>query len=227
MSRPISFERAKAQYLHRYTLEHVPEWARKINPGNGKYYAPQYRTDAEWYELTTFPGENGHPRNEDHCLSNGQTWPCGQWLDHLVGAGFRTDCGHGRVAYRPDWDKSQPYATYIDGTAGRHFASLEACAQYFAAKGMYLKQGAAPQKSFTAYVQHGSGTQGPFRTERAPVRRKESKPGNPAKAGPIATHYELKTAGRWRRLFVSSGTPSHFVTIDRKRVPVTIVEGVE
>lgn len=55
--RPITFEQAKAQYVHRYTMEHVPAWAREINPGNGKYYAPGYSTDLEWYENTEFKGE--------------------------------------------------------------------------------------------------------------------------------------------------------------------------
>jgi hypothetical protein len=81
MARPITFNEARAQYPHRYTMEHVPAWARKPCEGNGKYYAPQYRTDAEWYEKTAFPGEGGIDRREDHCMSNAPSWPLGQWLD--------------------------------------------------------------------------------------------------------------------------------------------------
>lgn len=60
--------------------------------------------------------------------------------DSLIGTNYRTECGHGRASYHPEWSKSHPYATYRDGTAGRHFATLEACAQYFASLGMYLNQ---------------------------------------------------------------------------------------
>jgi hypothetical protein len=81
MSRPISFERACAKYPHRYTMEHVPDWARHRAPG-GQFYAPQYRSDREWYDLTKFPGEL--PKAfffGGHCYSTGQTWPRGHWLD--------------------------------------------------------------------------------------------------------------------------------------------------
>ena len=79
--RPISFERAKAQYVHRFTVEHVPTWARNPCEGNGKFYAPQYASDREWYEATKFPGEGGIPRGDDQCMSTNQTWPRGQWLN--------------------------------------------------------------------------------------------------------------------------------------------------
>jgi len=79
MPRPITFEQAKAQYVHRYTAEHVPQWARRMAP-NGKYYAPQYRTDLEWYNATEFNGE-GEIADKEHCYSTKATWPFGQWLD--------------------------------------------------------------------------------------------------------------------------------------------------
>jgi hypothetical protein len=81
MPRPITFEQARAQYPHRYTMEHIPDWARKLCDGTGKYYAPQYRSDAEWYANTHFPGEHGIPHKSKYCNSNGQTWPLGDWLD--------------------------------------------------------------------------------------------------------------------------------------------------
>lgn len=79
MKRRISLKTAKAQYVHRYTMEHVPAWALKACH-NGKFYAPQYRTDSEWYDNTIFPGE-GPEAGRDHCFSSGQTWPLGTWLD--------------------------------------------------------------------------------------------------------------------------------------------------
>lgn len=51
----------------------------------------------------------------------------------------RSDCGHVRITYRPDWDKAQPWTTYRDGTAGRHFATRAAAVQFFAAAGTYFK----------------------------------------------------------------------------------------
>jgi hypothetical protein len=81
MPRPITLQCARNMYPHRFTMEHVPEWAHKPCEGNGKYYAPQFRTDAEWYANTVFPGEGSKPRTDDHCNTSGQTWPLGQWLD--------------------------------------------------------------------------------------------------------------------------------------------------
>lgn len=78
MSRP-SFIDAKYQYPHRYTMEHMPYWAKKRSD-NGKFYAPQYRTDLEWYENTIFPGEVGC-LFDDACYSKNHSWPIGLWLD--------------------------------------------------------------------------------------------------------------------------------------------------
>ena len=74
----MPFEEAKRTYTHRYTMEHVPKWAKKPCEGHGRYYAPQYRSDAEWYTHTLFPPESGHPTE---CWSQNQTWPLGLWLD--------------------------------------------------------------------------------------------------------------------------------------------------
>jgi hypothetical protein len=82
MARP-TFSQACAQYPHRFTMEHVPQWATTASD-NGKFYAPQFRTDAEWYANTIFPGEPAHPdypRRVKHCYTRGETWPLGQWLD--------------------------------------------------------------------------------------------------------------------------------------------------
>lgn len=78
--RKLSLAKAQAQYVHRYTMEHKPTWAEL--PHNGRYCAPQYRSDQEWYDHTLFPGERGHPfPGEDSCYSTGATWPMGTWLD--------------------------------------------------------------------------------------------------------------------------------------------------
>lgn len=79
MTRVISFEQAKARYVHRFTMDYRPQWAIE-RARNGKFYAPQFRSDREWYENTLFPGEGHvHPR-ERHCFTTGQTWPLGVWL---------------------------------------------------------------------------------------------------------------------------------------------------
>ncbi len=78
MSRPVTLAQARAQYPHRFTMDHVPAWARQ-NMG-GKFYAPQYRSDAEWYENTLFPGESDLC-TDGACFSMNQTWPLGKWLD--------------------------------------------------------------------------------------------------------------------------------------------------
>jgi hypothetical protein len=83
MSRP-TLDEAKARYVHRYTMEHLPLWARTAAP-NGKFYAPQFNTDAEWYANTVFPSQKDHPDHcmtrHDSCYTTGQTWPMGEWLD--------------------------------------------------------------------------------------------------------------------------------------------------
>lgn len=84
MKRSISLEQAKSRYLYRYTMEHKPSWANYSAP-SGKYYAPQYASDAELYANTEFPGEKRHRelgvRPKSSCLSENETWPLGQWLD--------------------------------------------------------------------------------------------------------------------------------------------------
>lgn len=77
MSKPVTFAAAKAQYPHRFTMEHVPAWAREPAP-SGKFYAPHFRSDREWYDNTEFPAPRSRAR---HCYTSGQTWPVGRWLD--------------------------------------------------------------------------------------------------------------------------------------------------
>jgi hypothetical protein len=79
MTRKLSFQAATSKYVHRYTAEHVPQWARTPAP-NGKFYAPHFGSDREWYDNTLFHGESALASRK-HCYTSGQTWPLGQWLD--------------------------------------------------------------------------------------------------------------------------------------------------
>ena len=74
MSEKLSFEQATARFGYRYTMEHVPNWAKKPCK-NGKFYAPQYRTDQEWYDNTVFPPQ------AKYCTQSNESWPLGRWLD--------------------------------------------------------------------------------------------------------------------------------------------------
>ena len=78
--RKLTFEQACGRYPHRYTMQHVPAWAKEERP-DGTFYAPQYRTDREWYENTIFPGEEGLHGNSRHCSSRNPSWPLGKALD--------------------------------------------------------------------------------------------------------------------------------------------------
>ena len=80
MNRPISFEQAKTQFPYRYTMEHVPDWARQQLVTNEKFYAPQFRTDKEWYENTKFMGEH-ELATKYFCHTTNPSWPLGRWLD--------------------------------------------------------------------------------------------------------------------------------------------------
>lgn len=77
-ARPISFEQARAQFVHRFTMEHIPTWAKQRRE-DGTFYAPQFRTDREWYDSALFQGES-ELATRNHCYSTGQTWPLGKSL---------------------------------------------------------------------------------------------------------------------------------------------------
>lgn len=85
MARVISFDQAKARYIHRFTMEHVPAWARLRPCDQGGtetwFYAPQFRTDREWYDNTLFPGEGHVGKREKHCYTTGHTFPLGIRLE--------------------------------------------------------------------------------------------------------------------------------------------------
>lgn len=81
MTRP-TFQQACARYVHRFTMQHVPEWARApltLKDGTNGYYKPQHATCREWYDSTVFPGEADHKArggDRSHCIST-PTWPMG------------------------------------------------------------------------------------------------------------------------------------------------------
>ena len=75
----LSFNEAKAQYIHRFTMEHIPAWAKQQRK-DGTFYAPQFATDREWYYNTVFYGES-YLADKKHCYTTNQTWPLGQALE--------------------------------------------------------------------------------------------------------------------------------------------------
>lgn len=49
---------------------------------------------------------------------------------------FVKNSSRGRVTYRPDWaGETRPWISYIDGTAGQHFETLEHACAYFESRG--------------------------------------------------------------------------------------------
>lgn len=77
----MDFETAKRTYVHRFTMEHIPNWAREPM-SNGKFYAPQFRSDREWFDNTLFPPHKFQLSKRDtSCFTTGETWPLGQYLD--------------------------------------------------------------------------------------------------------------------------------------------------
>jgi hypothetical protein len=63
-------------------MEYIPNWAKQPAP-NGKFYAPQYKTDKEWFDNTQFPPNNpiARSKRDTDCHSTNPSWPLGQWLD--------------------------------------------------------------------------------------------------------------------------------------------------
>jgi len=39
-------------------------------------------------------------------------------------------CPGGRISFKPSWDKTQPWVTYSNGTAGLHFANIHQAINY-------------------------------------------------------------------------------------------------
>lgn len=79
----MSFEEACRRYVHRYTVDHFPQWAKKpvVPEGMGRirFYAPQWRSDREWYEYHLFPPHNPFSKTSCHA-TRVPTFPMGLWL---------------------------------------------------------------------------------------------------------------------------------------------------
>lgn len=74
----MDFEKAKRMFRHRYTCEHIPRWA-IAEAKKRRYYAPQYRTDREWFDNTVFtPGSR-------YCESSNASFPLGnKWAQDTM-----------------------------------------------------------------------------------------------------------------------------------------------
>lgn len=101
MKRKLTLSQACAAYPNRYTLDHIPAWARgQITPG--QYYAPQFASDAEWYHKATFPGEPGLHGNCKHMISGVPSWPLGESLNQAPGTAI--------ALYRRKQEKAHSHA---------------------------------------------------------------------------------------------------------------------
>lgn len=98
MAKRPTFEQACAQYVNRFTMEHVPSWT-GTRALHNQHYAPAYRSDREWYDNTYFPGEAGHIGVASDCYSRNQTWPLGQWLV----APYRKGAANAPAAPKPSY----------------------------------------------------------------------------------------------------------------------------
>jgi hypothetical protein len=66
-----------AQFVHRFTRDHIPDWATRDVPEKfGKRYPVQFASDSEWLEKTRFAVKKGGTLDErcHECQSN-PTWP--------------------------------------------------------------------------------------------------------------------------------------------------------
>lgn len=72
---------------------------------------------------------------------------------------------------------------------------------------------------FDAYLQHGAGTAGPFKTEKVEVRynpRASKKSMNP----PIASYWEAKVGDCWHRIWINNGQT--FIRLRGEEVKVRV-----
>ena len=67
-----------ARFVHRFTREHVPAWAREPRP-DGQPYKVQFASDAEWLAHTSFAvtRDGSLDKRVASCMS-APTWPEGQ-----------------------------------------------------------------------------------------------------------------------------------------------------
>lgn len=69
------------RFIHRFTMDHVPQWALKMRE-DGTYYAPQFRSDEEWLSNTVVrTRKDGELDGRfSACETRNATWPLGQSL---------------------------------------------------------------------------------------------------------------------------------------------------
>jgi hypothetical protein len=82
--RPYTFEEACKIGIGRFTLEYIPAWYATSARRRGeveKYFAPQFKSDREWYDNTVFRGEPGHYGGDRNYHSINFTFPLGTYLD--------------------------------------------------------------------------------------------------------------------------------------------------
>ena len=72
LSRRVQAE-CKARFVHRFTREHRPEWARNTT------YKPQFADDADWLANTYFEvTKNGNLNRRAKYCESYPTWPEGE-----------------------------------------------------------------------------------------------------------------------------------------------------
>ena len=135
-----TFEEAKATYVHRYTVEHIPTWAvRPSNLGNRLWPAPHFRTDREWYDNTLFYGEDGWiGLQRTDFYSRNHTWPLGMWLDAPIG---------GKALLRPTLTAEGALAGIKDLMDGEEWnaATLDAIAELMREAGYRIRDVTEPE----------------------------------------------------------------------------------
>ena len=64
-------------YVHRFTKEHIPRWA-KLGKPNGEPYSVQFADDQDWLKNTTFACKaDGSLDQRVKCCRSDPTWPEG------------------------------------------------------------------------------------------------------------------------------------------------------
>lgn len=68
-------EHVLSAYIHRFTKDHKPMWARETMP-NGNKYPVQFESDSDWLDNTFFEvtKQGRLDKRFHHCESN-PTWP--------------------------------------------------------------------------------------------------------------------------------------------------------
>lgn len=84
---PAAQKQVLACYVHRFTLEHVPQWSRQPM-ANGQAYQPQFASDVDWLENTLFNVNRDGTLADASCYST-PTWPRGNSLQTAVAVTVR------------------------------------------------------------------------------------------------------------------------------------------